>query len=63
MTDKQRVIRKYPKAQCQRSCHGTYWQISSKEWAGGCLIGEGDLPWQAWRDAARTVRRVGGNAK
>jgi len=58
MTDKEKVLKKYPKAKLVRSCHGTYWQCSTKEWEGGRVIGEGALPFQAWADAAKSLRRA-----
>jgi hypothetical protein len=56
MTPKQRVLKKYPNARLVRSAHGTYWQCSTKEWAGGRVIGEGALPFQAWADGAKHLR-------
>lgn len=53
---RRRVRRAYPNAVLLPSTHGTYWQCSSKEWAGGCVIGEGTSKHDAWLDAAKTLR-------
>lgn len=53
---KKRVLRKYPNAKLVPSAHGTYWQCSSKEWAGGRVIGEGISRSAAWIDGARSLK-------